>query len=484
MTTTFIPPAGKDILGHPRGLWYLVFAEAWERFSYYGMQALLVLYLTQYLLLPEHVGAVAGFEQFKGAVAAAYGWLSQVFGLGDGGNELATPIATAAAITGVYSAGVYATPMIGGWIADRFLGRTLTVALGASFMVLGHFLMAFDAAFVAAIACLFIGVGLFKGNIASQVGELYGPDDLRRTTAYQTFLLGIQIAVIAAPLVVGFLGEKIAWHYGFGAAGIGMAIGLVVYLWGRKYLPPEQPRGAAAKGAPKDKLTGRDWATMAVLIALLPILSMTAVGNQEIFNAYLLWGEENYNLVFFGETMPTSWLISLDAIISTVTVGGAILFWSVYARYWKEPDEIVKLAIGAVIAAGAPMILAFASANVAATGEKASLLWGIGFHVVNDVGFAMIFPVGLALFSRAAPRQVGGLFIGIYYLHLFICNLATGKIAGMIETMDGYSFWAMHAGIIAAGAVLLVVFAVLFNKLLAPKAEDKPPAEGAQPAPA
>ena len=483
MTTTFTPPAGKDILGHPRGLWYLVFAEAWERFSYYGMQALLVLYLTQYLLLPEHVGNVAGFEQFKGAVAAAYGWLGSVFGIGDGGGELATPIAAAAAITGVYSAGVYATPMIGGWIADRFLGRTMTVAIGALFMVAGHFLMAFDVAFVAAIACLFIGVGLFKGNIASQVGELYGPDDLRRTTAYQTFLLGVQIAVIVAPLVTGFLGEKIAWHYGFGAAGVGMAIALVVYLWGRKYLPPEQPRGRSAANAPADKLTGRDWATMLVLVAMLPILAATAIGNQEIFNAYLLWGEQNYNLVFFGETMPVSWLISLDAIISTVTVGGALVFWSVYAKFWKEPDEIIKLAIGAVIAAGAPMILAFASANHAATGQPVSLIWGIGFHVVNDIGFAMIFPVGLALFSRAAPRQVGGLFIGIYYLHLFICNLATGKVAGMIETMDGFSFWAMHAAVIAAGAVALVVFAVLFNKLLAPKAEV-PPTEASQPAPA
>ena len=474
-TTTFIPPAGKSILGHPRGLWYLVFAEAWERFSYYGMQALLVLYLTQYLLLPEHVGAVAGFEQFKGAVAAAYGWLSQTFGLGDGSNELATPIATAAAITGVYSAGVYATPMIGGWIADRFLGRTMTVALGALFMVAGHFLMAFDVAFVAAIACLFIGVGLFKGNIASQVGELYGPDDLRRTTAYQTFLLGVQIAVIVAPIVTGFLGEKIAWHYGFGAAGVGMAVALVVYLSGRKYLPPEQPRGRAVADAPKDKLTGRDWATMLVLIAMLPILAATAIGNQEIFNAYLLWGEENYNLVFFGETMPTSWLISLDAIISTVTVGGALLFWTWWAKHWKEPDEIIKLAIGALIAAGAPMLLALAGANAAATGEKVSLIWGLGFHIINDIGFAMIFPVGLALFSRAAPRQVGGMFIGIYYLHLFICNLATGKVAGMIETMDGFSFWAMHAAVIAGGAVALVVFAVLFNKLLAPKAADAAP---------
>ena len=118
-----------------------------------------------------------------------------------------------------------------------------------------------------------------------------------------------------------------------------------------------------------------------------------------------------------------------------------------------------------------------------ATGEKVSLLWGIGFHVINDVGFAMIFPVGLALFSRAAPRQVGGLFIGIYYLHLFICNFATGKVAGLIETMDGSTFWGMHAAIIAAGAVLLVVFALLFRKLLAPTAEDVAPTGNAATAP-
>jgi len=471
MAASFTPPAGKEFLGHPRGLWYLVFAEVWERFSFYGMQALLVLYLTQYLLLPGNLEHVAGFGAFRHFLESLYG-------------PLATPVTLAAAITGLYSAGVYFTPMIGGYIADQWLGRTTTVTVGALFMVAGHFLMAFEVAFVAAIACLFIGVGLFKGNIASQVGELYGPDDLRRGTAFQTFLLGVQVAVIVAPIVTGFLGEKIAWHYGFGAAGVGMAIGLVVYRGGRRYLPPERPRGAAAKSAPSPKLTGRDWATMAVLIALLPILAATAIGNQEIFNAYLLWGQQSYNLVFFGETMPVSWLVSLDAIISAATVGGAILFWSVYARYWKEPNEIVKVAIGALIAAGAPMILALASATSAATGGKVSLMWGLGFHIVNDVGFAMLFPVGLALFSRAAPRQVGGLFIGIYYLHLFICNFATGKVAGLIETMNGFDFWAMHAAIVAGGAVALVVFAFAFGKLLAPRTEDAATRTAAQPAPA
>ena len=469
MTAAFTPPAGKDVLGHPRGLWYLVFGEAWERFSYYGMQALLVLYLTQYLLLPENVGRIAGFPQFRAFLESLYG-------------PLATPVTLAAAITGLYSAGVYFTPLIGGYIADRWLGRTRTVTLGALFMVAGHFLMAFDVLFVAAIACLFIGVGLFKGNIASQVGELYGPDDLRRSTAYQTFLLGVQVAVIFGPIVTGALGEKVAWHYGFGAAGVGMAIALVVYRWGRKYLPPERPRGPVAQSAPPEKFTSREWATMAVLIALLPVLAATAIGNQEIFNAYLLWGEANYDLVFFGETMPVSWLVSLDAVIATATVGGALAFWTVYAKYRKEPDEIVKLAIGAVIAAGGPLILAFASANAAASGGKVSLLWGLGFHIVNDVGFAMVFPVGLALFSRAAPRRVGGLFIGIYYLHLFICNFATGKVAGFIETMSGFNFWAMHAAIVLGGGLALVVFWLLFGSLLAPKGEDPSTLRAARPA--
>jgi POT family proton-dependent oligopeptide transporter len=130
------------------------------------------------------------------------------------------------------------------------------------------------------------------------------------------------------------------------------------------------------------------------------------------------------------------------------------------------------------------MLLAIASAHAAATGEKVSLVWGLGFHIVNDIGFAMVFPVGLALFSRAAPRRVGGLFIGMYYLHLFICNFATGKLAGLVETMNGYSFWAMHAAIVAGGAVALVVFAVLFGKLLAPKAEDAATASALRPAPA
>src|SRR4051812_27152626 len=180
-----------QLFGHPRGLWYLSFTEAWERFSFYGMQALLVLYMSKYLLLPGHVEHVAGFGFFR--------WLYPKLE----GQPLASQI------FGNYSAFVYLTPILGGLIADRFLGRRRAVLLGALIMAAGHFLMALEPAFIFALLCLVAGCGLFKGNIASQVGALYKPQDLRAADAFQIFYLGINAGVIAAPLIVGTLGEKL-----------------------------------------------------------------------------------------------------------------------------------------------------------------------------------------------------------------------------------------------------------------------------------
>ncbi|MES1156786.1 MAG: MFS transporter [Alphaproteobacteria bacterium] len=461
--------AGKDLFGHPRGLWYLSFAEAWERFSYYGMNALLVLYLSQYLLLPGHIEHVAGFGAFKGAIDPLYRFLRMLFGQTP--SPLVTPIAIGTAVTAVYTSGVYVTPIIGGLIADRLLGRTATVTIGALLMVIGHFLMAFEVSFVAAILCLFIGVGCFKGNIASQVGELYPAGDLRRASAYQVYMLGIQIAVIFAPTVCSFLAGS-TWHWGFAAAGFGMLIGLTVYLSGRKYLPPEPPRGARAKAARVEvKLSLRDWFTVTVLVAMLPALALSAIGNQEIFNAYEVWGDAHYNLNLFGFRLPVPTLISVDAIISTFMMFGVIAFWKWYSTHRKEPDEIVKILIGTAISACGPLLLAAGSAVEAATGQKVSLLWGIGFHLINDIGFSMVFPVGLALYSRASPKGLGGLVIGIYYLHLFMANLSTGVLGGMLETMSPTQFWLMHSGLVALGGGAILVFALLFHRLLAPTEE-------------
>ena len=457
-TTAVAGGAGRQWFGHPPGLWFLCFAEAWERFSYYGMQALLVLYMTQHLLLPEHVHQVAGFEAFRGLI--------------DPTHSL-SPIALGSAIFGLYAGGVYLTPILGGFLADQVLGRTWTITIGAILMAIGHFLMAFEASFLLALACLLVGVGCFKGNIATQVGELYGPDDLRRADAFQAFYIGLSIAVIVSPLVCGTLGEKVAWHWGFGAAGVGMLIGLAVYLASRRFLPPDTRKARLDKDVleHRPQITAREWGTVAVLIALLPVLAVSALGNMQIFNAYLVWGDAHYDLEFGGQRLPVTWLVSLDAIVSTGCLIAMLGFWRLWGRWREQPDEIVKLAIGAVIAAGAPLLLALGSANEAATGHKVSLAWGLGFHIINDIGYANMFPVGLALFSRAAPRAIGGALIGVYYLHLFVANLVVGYLGRYLEPMGPTAFWMLHAGLVFGGAVALVLFAIVFRRRLAPTTE-------------
>jgi POT family proton-dependent oligopeptide transporter len=330
--------------------------------------------------------------------------------------------------------------------------------------------MAFEISFLPAMFCLLIGIGCFKGNIATQVGELYAPGDPRRADAFQIYMLGIQLAVIVSPLVCGTLGEVYGWHWGFGAAGVGMLIGLTTYLAGRPWLPPEPKIARGTARVPRAPLLPGEGRTIVVLALIVPVLAVASVGNQEIFNAYLVWGEANYQLVFFGKTMPITWLVSFDAIFSTVTLLLAVMFWRWWSKRWKEPNEMTKLTIGIVIAALAPLTLAAASAIVATTGQKVGLGWAVAFELLNDFGFANFFPVGLALFSRAAPKALGGMMIGVFYLHLFIGNMLVGWLGGLLEKMSGTSFWLMHAGLIAGAAVVLVIVRSAAGRVLAPAA--------------
>jgi POT family proton-dependent oligopeptide transporter len=444
----------KAFFGHPIGLGWLSASEFWERFSYYGMQALLVLYASHYLLQPGHVEHVIGYGALKRFVESLYG------------SNL-SPQALAIGISGLYSAFVYLTPIGGGFLADRVIGRTRTVILGAVLMTIGQFMMAFEATFVLALLCLLVGVGCFKGNIATQVGDLYSIDDPRRADGFQVYFLGIQIAVIIAPIICSTLGERVDWRWGFIAAGAGMVFGLVIYLFGRPNFPSEPVRQKADAPA-RPPLSRRDWTVIAVLVALLPVLALSAVSNQEIFNAYLIWAEKNYQLVFFGYTMPTGLMLTIDSVVSAILMVGVIAFWRWWGRRWAEPDEITKITIGTAISAFAPLVLAAISQRVAATGHPVSLAWAAAFHVINDLGFANVFPVGLALYSRAAPKGLGGIMIAIYYLHLFMGNALIGKIGGLIDSMPAVQFWLMHSGLMAIAVALLVIVRVAFGRMLAP----------------
>jgi proton-dependent oligopeptide transporter, POT family len=442
-----------SFLGHPRGLGYLAFAEAWERFSYYGMQTLLVLYMVRRLLHPGHIEAIAGFTVFRAGIERAYG------------GPLST-IALASAIFGLYTGLVYLTPIAGGIIADRWLGKTRTIIIGALLMAAGHFLMAFDMPFLIALLCLLTGVGCFKGNIASQVGALYAPSDLRRADAFQIYFLFINGAVIAAPLIAGTLGELYGWHYGFGAAGVGMLISLVIYLYGRKWLPADYAT-TRSKSAARPRLNRVERRAVIVLISLLPVMAVGAVGNQQIFNAYLLWVPSSVDIVFFGRTMPTTWLITVDAVVSVTALIVVLAFWRLWARRFKEPSEVIKITIGLGLSAGSLLALAIAAA-IAASGHKATVGWVLAFEILNSLGYANVFPIGLALFARASPKAVAGTMMGVYLLHLFMANNLVGWLGGLLERMSGTHFWLLHAALVGIACVLMLAAARLFGHLLAP----------------
>lgn len=444
------PAHDRAFLGHPKGLGYLSFVEGCERFSYYSMQTLLVLYMTKYLLLPQNIGNVVGLQWLQGS------WY--------GGKE-GQPLASA--LFGDYTSLVYLTPILGGIAADRWLGRRAALVAGGAIMALGHFLMAFEGMFLFALLSLIIGVGLFKGNIASQVGALYDDNDLRRAMAFQIFYIAINVSVIIAPLIAGTLGEKVGWHYGFGTAGVVMVAGLLLYLKAGPWLPAEnlpQKSGSAVK----PKLERADWGRVFALILLVPVLAVSLLTNQEIFNAYLVWADEQFQLTFFGITLPTSYMITIDATLSFSMLVAVAWFWKWRAdRTGREPDELGKMIIGSffTIAGGLCLYMAAATQGDA----KIGLFWPLLFHLFNSIGFAHILPVSLALFTKVAPKAINATVIGIYYLAFFSANKIVGIIGGWYSTMPTTTFWLVHVASAVVGLVAFVLFKLVVNRLLTHK---------------
>src|SRR5258705_120286 len=241
------PTPGRTWLGHPRGLFVLFFTEMWERFSYYGMRSLLVLYMVNFLFIQPDVGMrVLGFNAVKGALESVFGPLG------------VQPLSSW--IYGLYTGFVYFTPFFGGLLADRILGQRRTVVVGGTLMAIGHFMMASERLFFPALFTLILCNGCFKPNISTQVGLLYPPGDKRRDSAFSIFYVGINLGAFLAPLVCGTLGQRVGWHYGFAAAGVGMVLGLIFYLLNQKHLAPDVlAQRKAAVVATKQRMTGEEW---------------------------------------------------------------------------------------------------------------------------------------------------------------------------------------------------------------------------------
>ena len=427
----------RTFFGQPRGLAYIVFTEAWERFSFYGMQALLVLYMTGHLLHPGTVEGVIGFAGFRAVVEAVFGNLSL--------QALATQI------FGLYIGLIYFVPVLGGLLGDRVLGRRRAVTAGAVLMAAGHFLMAIEPAFLFALALLILGSGLLKGNLAAQVGGLYARNDSRRDTAFSLYCMSINVGAFLAPLVCGTLGELYGWHYGFGAAGVGMVFGIAIYLYGRDHLP----RDHIATQGDRVKLQAGDARTIAALLAVLAITGLFWTAQTQVWNTYPLWIRDHVDRELLGFAIPVTWFQSLDSLAVLVFAPFVIWFWRWQSQRRTEPGDLVKIAMGCGFFALACALLAIGEWT--AGESRTTLIWPTLFHFVCAAAYLYAAPIALSLVSRAAPVSVNAMMVGAYYLALFAGGIVSGWLGRFFEVLSPAAFWLMHGAIVGSGAVLILL---------------------------
>ncbi len=438
---------GQTLFGHPKGLFFLAFTEAWERFSFYGMAALVVLYMVDQLLLPGHVEHIAGYAGFRAAIVSVMGPLS--------------PQALASQIYGLYAGFVYFTPVLGGLIADRWLGQRNAVVLGALLMSAGHIAMAFDQSFLIALALLVSGSGFLKGNISAQVGALYPLDDeSRRARGFIIFSTAINAGAVCGPILCGVLAQLYGWHYGFGTAGVFMLAGLATYLYGYRYLPARVPRRAHEART----LTAADWRVIGALLAVMLISIFQSVAYLQIGNVLMVWIQQHVALGVGPFTVPIPWFESLDALASIAGVPLLFWLWRWQRSRGREPGDLAKFGIGAGLAAASNLALV-AGTLIAGRGQV-NPLWPIVYCLGVGIAFLYYWPTLLAMVSRAAPATVNSTMMGIAFLSLFIANLLVGWLGGFYEAMGPIAFWGMHAAIGAGGLVLVMLFASRLNRVL------------------
>jgi len=432
---------GRTLFGHPRGLFVLAGTEVWDRISFQGMQSLLVLYMVDQLLLPGHIEHIAGFHAFRGAVQYFTGPLSI--------RALATQT------FGIYVSLVYLTPILGGIIGDRVLGRRNTVVLGGLSMAAGHFFLAFDASFLVGLALLICGAGLLRGNLQPQVGELYDPQDRRRAVAFQVYGWAINVGAFLAPIITGTLAKYAGWHFGFGFAGIGMIVGLIVYLGGGSLLPKREAV-TIVDSPTAPKLGPQEWRAIAFLVALMPVSALFWIAQSQIWNTYNLWVSDDIDMHFFGWEMPIPWLQSLDAA-PLVLIPVVLAFWHWQAQRGREPDEFTKAAIGCFIFGLAMWWLGFSNLAADANG-RAPLAWAAMFHLVSNLGWVYFAPTMVAIYSRLAPPSLNATMIGVYTLSVSLGSFISGRMGSLYERVTPYTFWTLHAAIVGLGGGLLLVF--------------------------
>lgn len=430
-----------DFLGHPRGLAFLFSSEMWERFSYYGMRALLVLYMVDYLLTPQRMNAALGLDVLKGALETLAGPLG--------------PQPFASQIYGLYTGLVYLTPILGGFIADRWLGRTRMIVIGAALMAVGHFMMAFDRLFLIALLFIALGCGGFKPNISTQVGELYSATDARRDRAYSIFYVGINIGAFFAPLVCGTVGETIGWHYGFACAGVGMVIGLATYLTGLPRLPRElAPRARRAPTAQSRAQFRRSFAALMLLFA--PSALFWAAFEQQ-GNTIALWAAQStdrgVDLFGWRAEIPVTWFQAFNPLMIFLFTPPLVSLWARLARLGREPSTIRKMTLGCLGVGVSYGVMALAAWT--SDGGKASWFWLLAFFGVITVSELHFSPIALSLVSHVAPEGSRSALMGVWFTSMFLGNLLAGWLGSLWSSLSSAHFFMLMGALGVVGALIV-----------------------------
>jgi len=483
--------ADRSFFGHPRGLSVLFFTEMWERFSYYGMRALLILFMT--------------------ASAASGG--------------LGFDTAKAGAVYGLYTSFVYLFALPGGWVADRVVGQRNAVLIGGMFIAAGHFSMAVPtlAMFYLGLVLIVIGTGLLKPNISTMVGELYpGDAGARRDAAFSIFYMGINLGAFIAPLVVGYLEQKVDWHVGFGTAGVGMVLGLIWYVIGGKHLGDAgryDGDPAAARSRGRMLLI----AIAVVVAAIAAGLYMQSTGALDItaealasaggvvigglalaYFAYVMiaggldavekkrvgaifvfflasavfWSGfeqagSTLNLVadritdrvYFGWEMPASWLQSVNALFIITLAPVFAWLWVWLARRHLEPSSPLKFALGLILLGAGFAVMIFATL-AAANGNQIGAGWLVVTYLLHTCGELALSPVGLSTVTKLAPHRYVGQMMGVWFMSVSLGNLMAGQVGGMYESMALPTLFGTVAAVTAGAGVLLLLFVRPVRKLM------------------
>jgi POT family proton-dependent oligopeptide transporter len=450
MTTAAAAPKERTFLGHPLGLTTLFQTEMWERFSYYGMRAILIYTLVNYLLLHPTVDTVIGYHALKRVLELVF----------NAGQPLA-PQPLSSNIYGVYTAFVYLTPVFGGLIADRWIGQRYSVIIGGLIMAVGEFTLMAPQTFLIGLLLLITGNGFFKPNISTQVGNLYKTGDSRIDRAYSIFYVGINVGAFFSPLVSGSLGQAYGYQWGYAAAGVGMIIGLIVYVAALRTLPPDRIGQIKAQTAEKKPLTGDDWKAIIALVLLVIPGSLFWSAYEQQGNTISLFAQDltDKRLIpgLINWQIPAPWFQAFNPFMIVIFTPIIVALWAWQAKRRKEPSVLTKMALGNFMLALSYVIMA-AAMHFSGHGQI-SWVWLFAFFAVITTGELYFSPIGLALTARVAPAQVLSMMMGFWLATSFFGNLLQGYIGSYYSSMSKESFFLLCA---AVGALAGTIF-WLFN---------------------